>query len=859
MKRIFVVILSVIGLLTGNLHAQIPIGDEIIEIDYSKPKEYIIGGITVTGVQFLDQSVLISLSGLSPGEIITIPGETTTKAIQNLWKQGLFENINISITKIQNDLVFLDIFLEEKPRLSKFAFSGVRKSEADNLRSQINLVRGDVVTENTLNKTRTIISNHYIKKGYLNATANITMTTDTSEVNRVLLNIAVVKGRKVKIKEIEINGNNTLRDDSENKGFRDYLSSMFSSKYEMSDAKAKRALKNTKEKAFFRIFKPSKYIETDFKEDLNKLISKYNEKGYRDATIVTTEVSKIDDRLIKIKIDLQEGQKYYFRNINWVGNTIYTDAELNAILKVQKGEVYNQKILDQHLYMNVDGQDISSLYLDQGYLFFNITPVEVAVENDSIDLEIRIYEGKQALIRKVSISGNTRTNDHVIMREIRSRPGQLFNRSDIIRSQRDLAQLRYFNAEKIGVNPKPNPADGTVDIEYTVEEASADQFELSGGWGLGRVVGTVGLSFNNFSLRQMFKKEAWKPLPSGDGQKISLRAQSNGIYYQGYNFSFTEPWLGGKKPNSFTFSIFHSVQSDGKKSSDPSRVFIKISGVSVGLGKRLQWPDDYFTSYHGISLQNYNLQNYSSTFAFSDGYSNNLNYTWILSRNSVDAPIFPRTGSDISFTAQLTPFYSLLNGKDYTTMTSAEKYRWIEYHKWKINASFFTPLLGGTARKLVLNTRVKYGFLGSYNKDIGLSPFERFYLGGDGLSGFALDGREIIGLRGYTNSALTPYNSKGEVGGTIFGKYTFELRYPLSLNPMATVYVLGFLEAGNAWEKFKEFNPFDVRRSAGIGVRIFLPMFGMLGLDWGYGFDEIPGRIGVNKAQFHFSINNSID
>lgn len=857
MKRITVAILSILCVLFTQVNAQIAIGEEIIEIDYSRPKEYVIGGITVTGIQYLDQNVLIMISGLNLGDIVSIPGESVTKAVQNLWKQGLFENIDITVTKIQDDVVFLDILLEEKPRMSKFSFSGVKKSEADNLRSQINLVRGDVVTENTLNKTRSIISKHYIKKGFLNAKATIRMEKDTAELNRVALFIGIEKGKKVKIEKISIEGNDKPRTETEHKNITTAIADLFKSDLEMSDARVKRNLKNTKQKNFFHIFKASKFIESDFKEDLGKLIDKYNELGYRDAIIVSNEIEKVDDKLIKISLKINEGEKYYFRKIDWVGNTIYTDAELNAILRVKGGDVYNQKVLDQHLFMNVEGQDVSSLYLDQGYLFFNITPVEVAVEKDSIDLEIRIYEGKQALIRKVTLTGNTRTNDHVVLREIRSRPGQLFNRSDIIRSQRDLAQLRYFNAEKIGVNPKPNPADGTVDIEYVVEEASSDQFELSGGWGMGRVVGTVGLSFNNFSLRQVFKRNAWKPLPSGDGQKVSIRAQSNGVYYQGYNLSFTEPWLGGKRPNAFTFSVYHSVQSDGRKRTDENRQSIKISGVSVGIGKRLQWPDDYFTLYHGISLQNYNLQNYYSTFAFSDGYSNNLSYTWALSRSSIDAPIYPRTGSEISFSVQLTPPYSL--GKDCSNLTDAEKFRWIEYHKWKFNASFYTPLLGGTARKLVLHARVKYGLLGLYNKTIGLSPFERFYLGGDGLSGFALDGREIIGLRGYPNSYLTPFGAKGDVGGTVYGKYTFELRYPLSLNPMATVYVLGFLEAGNAWERSKDFNPFDVHRSAGLGVRIFLPMFGMLGLDWGYGFDDLPGRPSRSKAEFHFSINNSID
>ncbi|MBC8146541.1 MAG: BamA/TamA family outer membrane protein, partial [Bacteroidetes bacterium] len=566
---------------------------------------------------------------------------------------------------------------------------------------------------------------------------------------------------------------------------------------------------------------------------------------------------------VNIDLVIDEGIKYYFRHIKWVGNTKYPSEILSKIIGVKRGDVYNQKVLDANLYMNLEGQDVSSLYMDDGYLFFNLTPVEVLVENDSIDLEIRIYEGKQAIVRKVTIKGNTRTNDHVILREIRTKPGQLFSRADIIRTQRELAQLRFFDQEKLGVNPKPNPVDGTVDIEYVVEEQSQDQIELSGGWGMGRVIGTLGLSFNNFSINNMFKKSAWSPLPSGDGQKLSIRAQSNGAYFQSYNASFTEPWLGGKKPNALSVSIYHSVQSNGYPKSDANRQSIKIYGATVGLGKRLQWPDDYFTLYYGLTYQKYDLDNYYSTFAFSNGNSNNLSGSLVLSRNSINQPIFPESGSELSFSTQITPPYSFINGKDYSTMNDNDKYKWIEYHKWKVNASWYVPLIGNktgkTVRTLVLSTRTKFGFIGLYNNDIGVAPFERFYLGGDGLTGYNIDGRELIGLRGYSNNTLTPRGTQGYIGGSVYNKYTFELRYPISLNPMATVFVMGFAEAGNAWSSFQDFNPFDVKRSAGLGVRIYLPLFGVLGLDWGYGFDEIPGVNGANKGQFHFSINNSID
>ena len=623
----------------------------------------------------------------------------------------------------------------------------------------------------------------------------------------------------------------------------------------LSEGALRRSMKKTKEKNFFHIFKSSKFLKEEFEKDKETLIDKYNELGFRDASLIHDSVYKFNDKTVNIDLKISEGNRYYFRNINWVGNTKYSDTYLSNILSIKKGDIYNQKLLDSKLYMSQESADISSLYLDDGYLFFSITPVEVNVDKDSIDLEVRIYEGKQARVKRIIINGNTKTHDNVIMREIRTKPGQLFNRSDIIRSQRELLQLGYFNQETLGVNPKPDPTDGTVDIEYKVEETSSDQIELSGGWGAGRVVGTLGVSFNNFSFKNFFKKGAWAPVPSGDGQKLSLRAQSYGVGYQSYNLSFTEPWFGGKKPNALSVSVYHSIQSNGLAKTDDSREAIAINGVTVGLGKRLTWPDDYFTIYHTIGIQNYQVDNYYSSFAFSDGYSNNLNYSILFGRNSIDAPIYPRSGSENVLSLQLTPPFSLFSKKDYSTLTDQEKFKWIEYHKWKFNTSWYTKLAGN----LVLNMRSKFGFLGLYNKNVGISPFERFYLGGDGLSGFSLDGREIIALRGYDNNTLTPRGSLGYIGGTIYDKYTMELRYPVSLNPMATIFVLGFAEAGNCFVKFSDFNAFQVKRSAGVGVRIFLPMFGLLGLDWGYGFDEIPGVPTANKGQFHFSIGQSID
>jgi outer membrane protein insertion porin family len=862
-------------LLQFTSFGQIRLGDDLSEIDYSNPREYIIGGVTVTGVQYLDHNVLIMLSGLQVADRIEIPGDKIRKAIEKLWAQGLFENVRISATRFSDDLVFLNIDLQERPRLSKFSFKGVKKSEADDLRDKIKLVKGDVVTENVVIRTSNIIKKHFTGKGFLNTEVEIEQVRDSVKANEISLVIRIDKNNKVCIDKIHFSGNENL-----------------------SSTRLKRAMKNTKDKGVFRpfhaldqlvtktprkvltlnadtligfgtdvinenfrfrIFKSSKFIRDDFKEDLNSLIAKYNNEGYRDAAIVRDSVYRSGPRTISIDIAIEEGRRYYFGDIKWVGNTKYTAEQLNEVLKIRRGDVYNQSELDANLNYNPNEIDISTLYLDDGYLFFSVTPVEVRVENDTIDMEMRIREGKQATINKVIVKGNTRTNATVVMRELRTRPGQMFSRSDIIRTTRELAQLRYFDPEKITPTPIPNPGDGTVDIEYKVEETSSDQIELSGGWGYGRVVGTLGLSFNNFSARKIFQGSAWRPIPSGDGQKLSLRMQSYGKGYLSYSASFTEPWLGGKKPNSFSVSYYHSLYSNGLARSSENYQSFKIDGFMLMLGKRLAWPDDYFTLMQRISIQTYRLNNYGSIFAFGNGNGkyNNYSYGITFARNSIDSPIFQRSGSEVSLSLDVTPPYSLFSNKDYASMADQDKFKWIEYHKWKINFSIYRQIIGN----LVLSARTKYGFLGSYNNDIGITPFDRFYLGGDGLSGYNnLDGREIIGMRGYSNESLTPdYYINKNVGGTIYNKSTLELRYPLSLNPRATIYGMTFLEAGNAWKDFSSFNPFALKRSAGVGVRVFLPMFGLLGLDWGYGFDDIPGLPSANKGQFHFSINQSID
>jgi outer membrane protein insertion porin family len=816
-------------LLSNPVLAQIQIGGDSLSIDYGRPKDFEIGGVLVTGTQFLDPGVLINISGLTVGDTIAIPGDDISSAIRNLWKQGLFSDIKVIASRVQGRTIFLELRLTERPRLSKFSFKGVSKSEADKIRESIKLERDKVITENVLNTTRNSVRAFFIDKGYLDTQVDIREVRDSSYANREILDIIVDKKDRIKVGRIDFRGNNSI-----------------------PASKLRRAMKDTKEKRWYKVFTSSKYLEDKYADDKVKVVAKYNEIGYRDAKIVRDSLYRIDRKRMGITVWVDEGNKYFFRNISWVGNTKHTSQELSAILGIKRGDVYDQSVLDQRLYMNQNGRDVSSLYMDDGYLFFQVTPVEVAVESDSIDLEMRIYEGRQARINRVTVSGNTKTNDRVILREIRTKPGQLFSRSDIIRTQRELAQLGYFDQEKLGVNPKPNPADGTVDIDYTVEERPSDQLELSGGYGANQLVGTLGISFNNFSARNFFKKGAWHPLPSGDGQRLSLRAQTNGKFFQSYNASFTEPWLGGRKPNSFSVTVFHSIQSNGRTKEDPLRSAIKITGLSVGLGKRLRKPDDYFTIYNEVNYQYYELKNYGSTFLFSDGTSNNLNFRETISRNSVDAPIYPRSGSNISLSLQFTPPYSLLNNVDYKTATDQEKYKFIEYHKWKFTSQWYTRLAGN----LVLHARIQYGFLGLYNRNLGASPFERFFLGGDGLSGFALDGREIIALRGYQNNSLTPIDAgtRRQVGGTIFDKYTLEVRYPLSLNPSATIFALAFAEGGNSWLRFREFDPFQARRSLGAGIRIFLPVFGLLGLDWGYGFDELPNVPGANGAQFHFSL-----
>ena len=742
--------------------------------------------------------------------------------------------------KVENT-VFLNINLVENSRLSKFKFKGkISKSDITTLKEDLKLMRGKILTQNLINNSTNLIKTYYINKGFLNVSVGYLTTVDSATANSENLIFNINKGKKVKIKEIKIIGRSKLA--NTNKTFLNRKDTV----YALSDKKVRKSMKETKAKNWWRIFKVSKFIDDNYIDDKAKLIAKYNEVGYRDARITNDTTYLNKDNTLSVEITINEGEPYKFGKINFVGNKVYSSEKLKLQLGIKEGDVFDQSILDARLFGSPDGNDISSLYLDDGYLFFNATPVEVAANNRNIDLEIRIYEGKQARVNKVMIKGNTKTNDHVIMREIRTRPGDLFKRSDIMRSQRELSQMAFFDPEAFDVKVEPDPARNEVDITYVLAEKSASQIQLQGGWGANRIVGSLNLVFDNFSTQNILNRKSWKPLPSGDGQRLALTASSNGAYYQNYNISFTEPWLGGKKPNALTVSLYKSVSSNGQDGDN--REAIEILGLTVGLGKRLKYPDDYFTIYNGINFQQYKLVNSQSFFTFKDGFSNNVNYNIRLGRNSVDQLIFPRRGSNFSLSLKVTPPFSLFDGtEDYSTVSDQEKFKFIEYYKWKYKSSWYSAFTD----KLVLATKIEMGLLGAYNNNLGVAPFERFYVGGDGLSGMGMvyDGRELISLRGYSNNSISP-----QTGGTIYNKYTAEMRYALSLNPSSTIYALGFMEAGNAWDNFDNFNPFGVKRSAGFGVRIMLPMIGMMGLDYGWGLDDIAGRPDANGGQFHFSI-----
>jgi outer membrane protein insertion porin family len=819
--------------------AQEPKGDEIKMVDYSRPKEYVIADITVTGVKYLNPTHLVSISGLFKGKKITIPGSDISNAIKKYWRHGLFADVQIVITKIEGSNVYLEIKLQEQPRLNSLVITGVNKSERDDIKEKIELKRGTQITDNNINNTVTIIRNHFKDKGFLNIEVDINQKADTSGANRINLYIDIKKNEKVKIEEIFFEGNEIF-----------------------TDKRLRRVLKKTKQRDL-NIFKGSKYIEDDYKEDKTKLIDFYNESGFRDAKILKEELYPINNKRIGLKLTIYEGDKYFIRSIRWVGNTKYPTEILNRILGINAKQLYDKKHLENRL--NLDEDAVSTLYMDNGYLFFSVTPVEVNIEKDSVDLELRVYEGKPATINRVIIRGNTKTNEHVIRRELYTRPGELFSKSDLMRSYREIANLGHFNPENIGINPIPNQADGTVDIEYSLEERPNDQLELSGGWGgVYKFVGSVGVRFTNLSLGRVFDKTAWRPVPTGDGQTLSLRAQSN-FSYQSFNVSFVEPWFGGKKPNSFSVSTNYSIyrnRSLYNYSNSGSSGTFRTFGGSVGFGKRLRWPDDYFSFYSELAYNQYRLDKYTG-FPLSDGRYNLLTVKGVLSRSSQDQQIYPRKGSAFSFALQLTPPYSLFNGVNYAEVTdSYQKYKNVEFHKWTFNAAWYSQLAGD----LVLAIKSEFGALGFYNRSIGYPIFEKFDMGGSGLSGYSMFGTDVIPLRGYSEGLLTP-NKTWENGtvadnGNIYSRYYAELRYPISLNPSATLYGLAFIEGGNVWSEWDQFNPFEIKRSAGIGIRAFLPMFGLLGFDWGYGFDTIYDDNlrpkGGNKGEFHFIIGQQL-
>ncbi|MCH8902520.1 MAG: outer membrane protein assembly factor BamA [Bacteroidetes bacterium] len=846
----------------SNVAAQSPDTSFLPIINYSVSIDYEIGGITVSGTEYVDKSRVLARSGLVVGQEITLPGDDIAEAIKKLWRSDLFSEIEFTITNLIGTRIFLNIHLKERPRLSFFKFRGISKGDADELKDRIGIRKGDPITKNLKISTVNIVTRYYKNKGFLNVTVNLFEKIDTSQQNYMALIIDIKKGNKVKIYSIDFTGNHHVKSSKLRSLMKDTKEqarlNIFSNKTSKSgtgdttktqyiywnNLSFKGLLKGMydygSENFKIGIFNSSKFLKKDFKDDKAKIIAYYNTKGFRDAKIMGDTIYSYDKTHLSIVVHIDEGGRYYFRNIDWSGNAKYSTDTLNQILNIKRGEIFDQGLLETQLYSNPLGNDITSLYMDDGYLFFQLTPVEVAVEGDSIDILIKVYEGPQAIIGKVTIVGNTKTKEHVIRRELRTLPGNVFSRADIIRSQREIANLGFFNPETLGVIPTPHPEDGTVDIEYSVEERPSDQIELSAGYGANRLVGTLGVSFNNFSMGSVFDKDAWSPMPSGDGQRFSVRAQSQGEFYQALTASFTEPWLGGKKPNSFSVAAYTSKRANGFYNSD--RKFeetesIVTTGGTIGLGTRLKWPDDYFILQSVIELQRFDLDNFSA-FLFKNGIANNINITEILSRNSVDQPIYPRKGSKFALTMKLTLPYSLISKRrfftqqDWDGLDSEEKYKFLEYHKWKFDAEWYTSIIGN----LVLKARASMGFLGQYNTKLGYSPFERFKLGGDGLSTFFLYGEEIISLRGYEPEEIN-FRQQFE-GATIFNKFTLELRYPLSLNPASTIYGLAFVEGGNIWYDAKDFDPFEIKRSVGLGLRVHLPMFGLLGVDYGIGFDK---------------------
>jgi outer membrane protein insertion porin family len=797
-------------------------------ISFEKGKEYILGGITVTGLKKFSEETVKVFTGLRNGQVIKLPGDKLTSAIKKLYESKQFSNVDVYLAKLDGNSVYLQFNVDELPQLNNVKISGVKKSKAKELIKEAELKTGAMLTDNLIVTTKNYITKKYTDKGYLKIKVNLDVKKDTSDINTVNMNVFIDKGARIKIKDIIFIGNKKLT----GKGLRKTMS-------------------NTKTKFIGRFWKASKYIEEDYQEDLESILEKYSRLGFRDARILSDKISWNDDNTININIDLEEGRQYRFADILFVGNKEYTDDQLKAVLRIDKGDVYNGAVLKERI--NGDGtptsEDISTLYQDNGFLFSQVDAVETRVKNDSITVEIRIREDEKARIRKVGVSGNDKTNDHVIFRELRVKPGDLFSRSAIIRSIREIGQLGFFD-QNVTPDVIPNYQNKTADIDFTVVEKGGSQIELQGGYGGGSFIGTLGLSFNNFSIRNLLNKAAYKPLPMGDGQSLSLRLQTSRTFST-YSFSFTEPWLGGKKPQSLSFSIYSSNQYQFNfQTGDVDRnQSLGIIGASLGLGQRLKWPDDFFQLTQTISYQSFNLNNYGfrvGTNILNNGTLNNLSYSAAISRNSAGPSlIFPTYGSEFSLAVKATLPYSLFSGKDYANLEAQEKYKWLEYYKITAKGKWYTSFTD----KLVLMTNAEMGYLGFYNSELGQNPFERYFVGGDGIAQFQLDGRETIGLRGYENNRLSSTE-----GGTIFNRFQMELRFSITDSPSASIYTLGFLEAGNSYDNFETFNPFELKRSAGVGVRIFMPAFGLLGIDFAHGFDPLPGLSEKSGWQTHFII-----
>ncbi len=849
-----------------GIFAQFPLGvgrraeqPQEAAVNYERPKEYTISKISVSGIRFLDPNTLISVSGLNVNDKIQIPGERISTAIKRLMEQGIIEDVAINIAKTEADKVELDIHLRERPRLNKFIFKGIRKGEIETVSEKVKANKGKVITDALIKNIQLTIKRVYIEKGFLSTAVQIKQVVDTIRANNAALIVNIDKKKKVKIDDIKLNGVT-----------------------ELPDYKVLAKLKNTKIKAPLRIFSPSKFIPKKFEEDKEKLIEFYNKKGYRDAQITSDSTYATDGNNLRIVLNVNEGTRFYYRNITWTGNYLRKTKDLEAILAIKKGDVYNPEDLNKKINGIPQG-DVSSAYMDDGYLFFRCEPIEVAVDGDSIDIEMRITEGKQATINRIILNGNTKTSDHVVMRELLTRPGQKFSKTELIETQQTLSRMGYFDPQKI--EPKPIPqADGTVDIEYSVEEKSSDNIELSGGWGgLQGFVGTFGVVFNNFSARNINNFKKWKPLPSGDGQRLALRLQASGRFYQTYSISFTEPWIGGKKPNSFAVSLFHtSSDNRGYQKALEKQYgaayasiyggggiysgYFKNTGGSITYGKRLNWPDRSFSLNAALSYQRYNVDNSYFIPGFQKGVANDLSVGFTLSRYSLDNPQFTRSGSQFTLNATFNPPYSAFRPAG----AVVDKFKWIEGHKWMFDGDWYAPIVG----KLIFHAKANMGFLGKYGTTPEFSPFGRFILGGAGLglqNSYNV-GADLIGLRGYDEGVVHELSmaeaeqlrtSTGSVtlsrmGGIVYSKYAAELRYPVSLNPQATIFILTFAEAGNSWGSYKDFNPFKLRRTAGVGARIFMPAFGMIGLDFGKGFDPIPGIQNRGLKAFTFSIGQQI-